>query len=64
MDDDDDDKRKKLKNLGGKIMHTNQKRTLTKECINKVGEMVKVQGWEKNKTSWKYQFYSTKRANW
>ena len=48
MDDDNDDKRKKkLKNLGGKIMHTNLKRTLTKECINKVGEMVKVQGWVK-----------------
>lgn len=48
MDDDDDDERnQKFKHFGGKIMYTNLKRTLAKECARKVGETVKVQGWAK-----------------
>lgn len=47
MDDDDDKKNQKLKNLGGNVMYTNLKRTLAKECVKKVGETVKVQGWVK-----------------
>ena len=48
MDDDDDDKKnQKLKILGGTVMYTNLKRTLAKECVKKVGETVKVQGWVK-----------------
>ncbi len=48
MDDDDDDKKiKGLKIWEVTIMHTNLKRTLANECIKKVGETVKVQGWVK-----------------
>ncbi len=48
MDDDDDDKKiKGLKIWEVTIMHTNLKRTLANECMKKVGETVKVQGWVK-----------------
>lgn len=48
MDDDDDDKKiKGLKIWEVTIMHTNLKRTLANECIKKVEETVKVQGWVK-----------------
>jgi len=48
VDDDDDDKKiKGLKIWEVTIMHTNLKRTLANECIKKVGETVKVQGWVK-----------------